>query len=1237
MMPTSMLRRFSPFIAVLALCAVAAPMATSYATTTDLSPTPPDVTVGVAPNIAVTFDDSGSMGATHLPDGYDSLLITSQGRPVTYTVSTKYYFSANSNSQYYNPTVTYLPPLKADGVSRFPDSSYTAAPRDGICYEVNRQSIASCTSSATTFLVDLSKNFFSGFANQTSTGRGASEPGRFDIKVAIPNNSTYAGGFYFDCPTASSETGCVAVLMNSATADQKVNFANWYSYYRTRNLSTRSAIANVFAALKSNIRVVWQNLNSKVKLVEGTTRFLPFADTASVTPRSDFFNWLYAVPASGGTDSRAALETAGHLFTTGKGITDSTNPYWEVDSADPSKGKELTCRLNYSLLVTDGYWNQGNPTTPAVNVQKAMTLPDGVAYNGANGDAESKIFWNVPATTFATLGDIAFHYWAANLRPDFVGTDGKPKLDVPPSFTDYTDQNGNAVKWDGSGVVPRSLYFNPANDPATWPHVVQYMIALGINGQLSFPNDYAALRKGTKAWPLPSQVGNTNPANIDDTWHGAVNSRGQYFSARDPSALSSALSTLLTRILGRNSSGAAGSLSSSVLTGSGVAYQTGYNSANYSGKLTANSVDVDGNLSTVPLWDAAALLTARAKASDSRVILTSTGAAAGMGTAFTSTGAGAALKAVDATVSDDMIAYLRGNTSKEGTLFRTRASTLGAIINSQTVYVAFPASGYSDTFAATAPESARDSKGALLYSYEKFVSDHAKRAPTLYVGANDGMLHAFDATVSTTPADSVDVTPSPGRERWAYVPYSVYNKLSYLTAVTNFKFRPTVDGTPVTRDVFFSTGTSKGWHTILVGGLRLGGRGVYALDITDPSATEANAGSKVLWEFNNTTVDTSSKKVGANLGYTFGKPNIGRLANGKWVVLVPSGYFPSDTSLAPYASETTAAEAARTQSSLFVLDAQTGAVIREIVTPAGTTSYGLTSPVLGDYENDQIDDVAFAGDLVGNLWRFDLKDPDPAKWTVSLAYQPSAVGNATTPGPTDQPITVMPRLFPDPSSAYFMVVFGTGKYLGASDNVANDATKFQTVYGIRDRGPGSTATVTGRSTLVAQTLVESNNIRGLTKVAVPATTSTGANVDGWYIDLKIMSGSTQTNIGERVVVDATALFDSGRAIITSLIPGNDDPCNPVRRGAILVIDAATGGAADGVNIGTASFGAGYSQAGVRVDNVPISGSLAAAVGEGGGKIVVPGLTTDTDDGGGPFNIGDAVWRRRSWRELNSGQ
>ncbi len=81
--------------------------------------------------------------------------------------------------------------------------------------------------------------------------------------------------------------------------------------------------------------------------------------------------------------------------------------------------------------------------------------------------------------------------------------------------------------------MPRAIYFNPANDPATWPHVVQYMIALGINGKLNFPTDYAALRAGSLAWPTPSQTGNSNPENLDDTWHAAVNSRGQYFSARD--------------------------------------------------------------------------------------------------------------------------------------------------------------------------------------------------------------------------------------------------------------------------------------------------------------------------------------------------------------------------------------------------------------------------------------------------------------------------------------------------------------------------------------------------------------------------------------------------------------------------------------------------------------------------------------------------------------------------------
>ena len=172
----------------------------------------------------------------------------------------------------------------------------------------------------------------------------------------------------------------------------------------------------------------------------------------------------------------------------------------------------------------------------------------------------------MPSTSYSTLSDIAFNYWATNLRPDFQNAAGTgPKLDVPPSFTDFTDINNKAVSWTGLGTVPGQIYFNPKNDPATWPHVVQYMITLGINGSLAFDGDYAALRNGTKSWPTPTGTGNGDLTDIDDTWHAAVNSRGQYFSARDPQALTTALTQLLSRIIARTSSSVAGALSTAVL------------------------------------------------------------------------------------------------------------------------------------------------------------------------------------------------------------------------------------------------------------------------------------------------------------------------------------------------------------------------------------------------------------------------------------------------------------------------------------------------------------------------------------------------------------------------------------------------------------------------------------------------------------------------------------------------
>jgi type IV pilus assembly protein PilY1 len=294
-------------------------------------------------------------------------------------------------------------------------------------------------------------------------------------------------------------------------------------------------------------------------------------------------------------------------------------------------------------------------------------------------------------------------------------------------------------------------------------------------------------------------------------------------------------------------------------------------------------------------------------------------------------------------------------------------------------------------------------------------------------------------------------------------------------------------------------------------------------------------------------------------------------------------------------------------------------------------SYGLSTPVMGDYTGDQIDDVAFAGDLQGNIWRFDLTGA-ASTWKAELFFRSSSPG--------DRPVTVMPRLFADPIGGGMVVVFGTGKYLASADNIIDSSTKQQAVYGIRDSGKtGQDPVVEGSSAtpLVQQTLTEVNSIRGLTTNAVPAKKTSGVAIRGWYFNLYVASGGSQLDKGERVVVDATALSDTNRAIITTLIPQNNDPCDPAPRGAVMFVDAATGGAAAGVSFGSNPSGwpNGYQQAGALVKNPPTGGFLPVATAVGGGKVYLPGLTL-LDDTTTP-SAGAPIWRRRSWRVLNNDQ
>lgn len=676
-------------------------------------------------------------------------------------------------------------------------------------------------------------------------------------------------------------------------------------------------------------------------------------------------------------------------------------------------------------------------------------------------------------------------------------------------------------------------------------------------------------------------------------------------------------------------------LNDSVLTDGTLAFVGGYDAADWSGVLKAVALNADGATAGI-VWDAGSLLTNPLITPPAgRTILTASrredGTLAGMvfepAASFDEDEKRGLMAPVPETSTDTLearVAYLRGVRSLEfdGGL-RRRSSVLGAIVHAQAVYVAFPTGNYMDTWpkAGTAPEMA-----AGAQSYAQFVADHAERPPMLYVAANDGMLHAFQASAPSACKEqdkqgvctAYESAPDAGRERWAYVPRAAYSHLGNLTHAGGFQFQPTVDGTPVTREVFFSKQGRHEWHSLLVGGLRLGGRGIYALDITDPMAVSERFPERtVLWEFDASmpggTAENGDAYRPADLGYTYGQSAIARLANGRWAVLVPNGYFAdcSKPDKPAHCEETT--DTPPDYSALFVLDAQTGAVMAELKTPSisGVSSHGLSTPVLGDYDNDQVDDVAFAGDLAGNLWRFDLSAPNPSEWKVSLAYRPAQQGA--------QPITVMPRLFPDPTTHRFMVVFGTGKYLGDGDK--SDATT-QAIYGIRDRldNQGNAATVQ-HDALQQQILSEQTVTDAASGSSATLRTLTSnplsAQAGGWRIDLHLAAG-------ERVVSTPTALFNTNTVLVSTLIPDGDMPF-----GAIMAMDAATGGARSIIGFGGGSY------SGAVVENPPIAGSLPIVMPAGGGKLILPSIKLK---GSGsaldlPLSLDGPLWRRRSWSLL----
>lgn len=479
-----------------------------------------------------------------------------------------------------------------------------------------------------------------------------------------------------------------------------------------------------------------------------------------------------------------------------------------------------------------------------------------------------------------------------------------------------------------------------------------------------------------------------------------------------------------------------------------------------------------------------------------------------------------------------LVNYLRGDKSNEGALFRTRSHILGDIVDSSAELVQGALStSYSET----------NNPG-----YAAFTSNVANREPMVYVGGNDGMLHAFEADFQS--ATSTNTVTGGGSELFAYVPSLLYNgpnntplidglpALANLNGVSvnNFAHHFYVDATPQVADVDFTltgngsatpatTSSTANWHTILVGGLGKGGKGIYALDIThvpqavdttSSTTVESSQAAKVLWEF--TDVD---------MGYSYGAPLIVKTRKYGWVVIMTSGY-----------NNTSGSDALQGHGILYVLNAQTGALLQKIDTGVGSVSNPAGLAQATAYTQDVTDstvDQIYAGDLLGNVWRFDLTEGAVDSTGALTGNYPSPTLFATladSSGNT-QPITTAPRIEESLSSnglnTLRWVFVGTGQFLDISD-LTN--TQQQTMYVLRD-GSGSTPSTTGLPLTRANLTANTNLTTGLTL---------SDNSLGWYYDL---TGTAGNNGGtERIVVAPAATSGLNIVAWTTVIPSSD-PCS----------------------------------------------------------------------------------------------
>ncbi|WP_252768426.1 pilus assembly protein [Ideonella oryzae] len=1097
-----------------------------------------------------TIDDSGSMLSDAMPEGTFSVngksvsLLSkwvagfpgdprkgttygdcyAPADPASTSTYQRWYRSPDINTIWYNPEVRYRPWLKpkpapdGSGVRMSNVADPKKAPWDPVTTGlspatfdlVTKRSINTtwCTGSSATS--SGSKNFSPGIYYRLKTPTSAPDvAGNFVLYDVNGVDGPYSPDL-----KSADRTDCAGTKCTQAEEIQ--NFANWFTYYRMRESMAKAAVTESFFNFKDKLRAGWGRINKTTATkVDGTAATKSFSivelgvKQLDATQLETMLTGVQGIQSWPSTPLRTALDGVGQYFYK---RTDSYSPWMTTpgDTSAPGNVK-LACRRTVNVLTTDGYYND---SYTAASDQDTTASSFSYPYDEAHPDQNP-----------------------GNYSP-YTYTPGRPFTDAPGKYSNTLADA--AMRWYVEDLDP-SIANKVApidGDIAFWQHLTQFTVGIGVKGTLDASTDaakastLAALTQGTATWPDPSQG---NPQKIDDLWHAAVNTGGDFNSVKNVTELTQALSAAFGKAVDNTASESGAGTVASTLALQNIKFVPEYKSGAWYGDVLAYKLDTSGNvIGTSPVWKASSTL----PAFTDRKLFTWSGSKP---EAFTIKGVDAAGKTlISATETDaeNLISYIRGDASNEGAAssYRSRGGQfLGDFINSPPVFVKNLVNlGYDQL-----------SNGTWKGAYADYLATKSSRTDgVVAVGANAGVFHLFQG--------------STGKEVFGFLPregFSHYAALASKTYGSNDNYhRFFVDGPTVESDVYIQPRGETGarWTNVLIGSMGAGGRDVFALHLptADPSADLG--ASNVLWELSGH----------ADLGYVIGDIRVGAIQGATladhsgWYAFVGNGAYSSSGNAA-----------------LLVVDVQSGAVVKSIQVPTSGAN-GLGGVYLLRNAHQEVY-AAYAGDLQGNLWRFDFGDgANTDSWKVSFGGQP--LFKALDSAGVAQPITASPMVIAHPSQGY-VVLFGTGKLFDESDptNMA-----LQSFYGAWDNtaagSPGGNASPfyaavqaggvsPYRSVLVQQTINTTDVVTG-TKVVNGQTVTTNErfykvssnSIDwttkkGWYLDLNIMGG-------QRVVYPSQGVLTF--AYINTIVPAQPAAqCEyNVGTGFNFVIDAYSGAA-----------------------------------------------------------------------------